>query len=105
MRRAARVDANQGDIVDALRGVGCSVTSLAAVGQGVPDLLVGWLDPRTGDRELALFEVKDGAKPPSKRKLTDRQVDWHAEWRGRPVVVVETVEQALEAVGVRADHV
>ena len=40
MRRAARVDDNQGQIVDALRRVGCSVWSLAGVGKGFPDLAV-----------------------------------------------------------------
>ena len=41
MRRAARTDANQAEIVAALRGVGASVQPLHAVGQGCPDLLVG----------------------------------------------------------------
>lgn len=41
MRRAARTDANQTAIVEALRKCGASVQSLAAVGKGVPDLLVG----------------------------------------------------------------
>ena len=42
MRRAARIDRNQPEIVKALRQVGAHVTSLAAVGDGVPDLLVGF---------------------------------------------------------------
>ena len=64
MRRAAKVDANQTEIVKALRQVGASVQSLAATGKGCPDLLVGI-------RGLNfLIEVKDGAKPRSDRKLT-----------------------------------
>lgn len=88
MRRAAKTDANQQDIVNALRAAGCSVQSLAAVGRGVPDLLVG----RAGVN--LLLEVKDGNQPPSSRKLTDEQVVWHAIWKGS-VKVVETAEQAL----------
>ena len=42
MRRAAKVDGNQAEIVSALRQVGAEVQSLASVGQGVPDLLVGF---------------------------------------------------------------
>ena len=42
MRRAARVDRNQAEIVVALRAGGASVQPLHAVGKGVPDLLVGW---------------------------------------------------------------
>jgi hypothetical protein len=93
MRRAARTDANQGAIVDALRAVGATVTILSEVGQGVPDLLVGY-------RGLnLLLEVKDGSKPPSKRLLTPEQERWHAEWLGH-AAVVKSVNEALAAIGV-----
>lgn len=91
MRRAASTDANQAEIVESLRAIGCSVQILAAVGQGTPDLLVGYRGANH------LLEVKDGAKTPSKRKLTQDQVAWHASWRGQ-VCVVESVEQAIESV-------
>jgi hypothetical protein len=42
------------------------------------------------------MEVKDGNKPPSSRKLTKDQEDWHSEWRGQAVVVA-TVEEAISA--------
>jgi Holliday junction resolvase len=95
VRRAAKVDANQSIIVDALRLVGCSVLPLHAVGQGCPDLLVA----RNG--ETILIEVKDGAKPPSARKLTPDQVEFHATWRGK-IVVACNVREAMEAVGISA---
>lgn len=91
MRRAAKVDANQAEIVAALRKIGATVQPLHAVGQGCPDLLVGWRGM------TSLLEVKDGNKPPSARKLTEDQERWHAEWRGQ-VAVVETVEQAIAAI-------
>ena len=91
MRRAARIDQNHGEIVDALRAIGCSVLSLAALGKGVPDLLVA----RNG--RMWLIEIKDGGKPPSKRKLTDDQVEFWASWRGQ-IAKAETVEQAIEIV-------
>jgi hypothetical protein len=100
MRRAAKVDANQPAIVAALRKAGASVGLLHSVGGGCPDLVVGYRDPATGLRECVLVEVKDGSKPPSARKLTEDQEDWHAAWRGRPVAVVETVEDALRVIGV-----
>ena len=93
MRRSAKIDANQNDIVNALRRAGATVQSLAANGQGVPDLLVGF------QGQTFLFEVKDGAKPASARKLTPDQVEWHKAWRGGPLVVVESAEQALSVVG------
>lgn len=76
------------EVVDALRAVGCRVVSLAAVGKGLADLLV--LNPRGG---LRLLEVKDGSKPPSKRKLTPDQAKFHGAW---PVEVVTCPEDAVE---------
>jgi Holliday junction resolvase len=93
MRRAAKVDANQAEIVKALRQVGASVQSLASTGKGCPDLLVGFRGVNW------LLEIKDGQKVKSARKLTDDQVVWHESWRGR-VYVVESVEQALEVIKV-----
>ncbi len=93
MRRLARADRNQAEIVDALRAVGATVQVLSNVGDGCPDLLVGF-------RGLnLLLEVKDGSLPPSHRLLTPAQVDWHMRWTGH-VAVVASVEMALRAIGV-----
>jgi hypothetical protein len=89
VRRAARVDANQAEIVAALRRVGATVQPLHAVGKGCPDLLVGFR------QKNFLFEVKDGRRPPSERKLTTDEARWIGGWRG-PVVVVTS---AFEAIG------
>lgn len=91
-RRAAKIDANHNLIVATLRAAGASVQSLAAVGHGVPDILVGI------GGETFLMEIKDGSKPASQRKLTDDQVLWHSVWRGKPVIVVETETDALRAI-------
>lgn len=96
MRRAAKVDATQAAIVDALRAVGCKVLSLAAVGNGVADLLV-YVEKKEfwETSEFYLLEVKN----PEGRgtSLTPDQVKFHAEW---PVTVVTTPEEALAAVGI-----
>lgn len=94
MRRAARVDANHKEVVEALRGAGAVVQSLAAVGHGVPDLLVGFRG------QTILIEIKDAKKPPSERRLTEDQIKWHGAWRGGPVAVVDGVDAALRALGV-----
>jgi hypothetical protein len=88
-----RTDTNQPEIVEALRAAGATVQHLHMVGQGCPDLLVG----RQG--YTFLIEVKDGDKPPSKRKLTDREKIWHFWWDGVPVDVVENVADALKVIG------
>jgi hypothetical protein len=90
MRRAARVDSNHAVIVGGLRACGATVQSLASVGAGCPDLLVGHRG-----RNL-LIEIKDGRRSPSKRSLTPDQVTWHRDWNGA-VIVVESVEQAVAA--------
>lgn len=92
MRRAA-VDANQSVIVDALRKAGCSVTPTHQAGKGFPDLACGYRG------KTFLLEVKDGDKPPSARKLTPDQVDWHGAWLGHKAVVC-SVAEAFEAVGI-----
>jgi hypothetical protein len=56
MRRDCRVDANHLDIAHALRRAGVHVTSLAAVGNGVPDLLLSFRG------RWFVAEIKDGAK-------------------------------------------
>lgn len=85
MRRAAKVDVNQSDIVDAFRRLGATVQTLHSVGQGVPDLLVGY----RGNNYL--IEVKDGAKT----KLTDDQVAWHNRWAGQVVIIRFILEVEL----------
>ena len=88
MTYAARVDANQAQIVMALRSVGASVQPLHTVGRGCPDLLVGFRG------RCYVFEVKQPGLPPSKR-LTDEEEKWHKNWRGQ-IGIVETPQQAVE---------
>lgn len=86
MRRAAKVDVNQGEIVQALRKIGAFVQPIHRLGQGVPDLLVGFR------QRWVVLEVKRDAKA----KLTQDEADWHAEVRGRaPVFVVTSPLEAI----------
>lgn len=91
MRRAARIDDNQGAIITALRSAGATVQPLHTVGGGVPDLLVGFMG------QTFLYEIKDGAKVKSKQALTPDQEAWHAAWTGSPVYIVRDVTGAVDA--------
>ena len=95
MRRRAKVDVNQSEIVSALRAVGVFVQPLHMVGQGVPDLLA----IRQG--VVYLLEIKDGSKPASARKLTTDESRWHAcaFAHGYKVAIVCDVQEAFNAVG------
>lgn len=88
MRKPAKTDQNQAEIVDALRRVGASVEITADVGRGFPDLVVGFRDV------TYLMEVKT-----SKGKPTADQVRWHALWRGQ-VAIVRSIDEALGVIGV-----
>ncbi len=84
---AKRVDANQAEIVAALRSVGASVFDLHAVGRGFPDLAV-WFRGR-----VTLLEVKTATG-----KLTADELDWHLRHPGA-AVVVRSPDEALRAIG------
>lgn len=96
--RAARVDANQPAIVQALRAAGAAVAHTHMVGDGFPDLVVSYHDRTTGRDETILLEVKDGSKPYSAQALTFAEECFHDRWIGR-LLVVRTVDEALRAIG------
>jgi Holliday junction resolvase len=89
MRYANRIDANQNAIVEALRKAG-AVVRIISQGDGIPDLLVGYRG------YTILMEVKDGDKVPSARKLTEAEQKFFEDWRGGLLVVVNSIEEALE---------
>ncbi len=91
MKTKGRVDANQKEIVAALREAGCSVAITSGVGGGFPDIAVG-LDGITW-----LIEIKDGTKKPSEKALTRAEMKFHLGWQGL-VEIVESVEEALELI-------
>ena len=86
----AKADRNQREIMEALRQVGATVVSLHRVGQGVPDLLVGFRG------QNYLIEVKN---PQGRgRRLTEAEARFMETWRGQ-VAVVASVEEALRVIG------
>jgi hypothetical protein len=91
MPRRQRSDANQAAIVDRYRRHGCSVLVLSQWCS--VDLLVAC---RGGSDRL--IEIKDPKKPKSARGLTPAEVEFHASWRGRPVLVVEDFDDVDEHV-------
>ena len=89
MRHAARIDANQEQIVSALRAMGATVR-IVTQGNGFPALLVGFRGV------TILMEVKDGQKVPSARKLTPAEQKFFDEWRGGIVAIVNSVDEAID---------
>ena len=89
MRYANRIDANQNDIVKTLRECGATVR-IVSQGDGIPDLLVGYKG------YTILMEVKDGNKSPSARALTAAEQKFFDDWRGGMLVIVNSVEEAID---------
>ena len=87
MAYARRVDANQPEIVAALRQAGGTVTHLHTVGKGCPDLLCGF----HGRNYLLECKVPGG-------KLTEAETDWHETWEGQRAIV-HSAEEAMAAIG------
>lgn len=88
--RIRRIDKNQPEIVARFRKLGCSVAILSEVGKGVPDVIVSL--KRNSRPWTALIEIKDGSKPPSARKLTPDEQDFHNKWQGE-LYIIESIEQ------------
>ncbi len=86
MRYAARVDANQDQIVSALRAAGAYVWII-----GLPvDLLVGFRG------HTFLVEIKSG----SKRRFTALQADFFSNWSGSTLCRIDSPESALRMIGI-----
>jgi hypothetical protein len=86
MRYAARVDANQDQIVSALRTAGAYVWIIS-----LPvDLLVGYKG------HTFLVEIKST----SKKRLTGLQADFFENWSGSTLARIDSPEAALRMIGV-----
>jgi hypothetical protein len=90
MRRAARVDGNHGEIIDTLRKAGCTVLDMSRLGNGAPDIALGY-----GGLTM-MAEIKDGSKSPSKRRLTPDEQKWADMWTGGCALILSPSD-ALEA--------
>ena len=88
MRRAARRDANERRVIDALRACGAYVKQIND--EGLADLLVFYRG------HTLILEVKDGDKPPSARALTPAEQKFHDEWPGQNLYIVTSEHDALD---------
>ena len=93
MIRAARVDANQPEIVKALRKAGAVVIITSQL-KNFADILVAH------DGQLYIVEIKDGNKPPSQRKLTPGEEACKIKLNGVKVDyhIITNIDEALELI-------
>jgi len=93
MRRAAKTDSNQQEIVKALRSIGAHVLLCHQL-KNAFDILVGYRG------KLFIIEIKDGSLPPSKRRLTEGEqkcADGFASV-GVKYYIAESVDDAIKIV-------
>lgn len=88
-RYAARADANQPHVFRVARSLGLKVWPTYRLGNGFPDCLVCYAD------RIQLWEIKDGAKSPSQRRLTPDEQAFKD--MGFPVVLIECDEDIINA--------
>ena len=88
----AKKDANHKEIVDCLNKCGIPFIDLSALGYGVPDLVVEI------QKKLGLWEIKNPKTPYGKRGLNKNQKAWAGKWRGSPVKIIKSVDDALAAI-------
>jgi len=91
MRTKARTDDNQSHIVKMLRKIGCSVAVTSMLGNGFPDLTVGFRNKNF------LFELKDGNKSASRKRLTPDEEKFFNSWQGQ-IDKVESFEEILKII-------
>ena len=89
MRVRARKDSNHKKVVAMFRELGATVLDTAQLGFGAPDLVIAY------NNKNVLVEIKDGSLPPSKRKLTEDEKQFHAMWKGH-IVVINDLKDVIE---------
>jgi Holliday junction resolvase len=86
-RRAAKVDANQKEIVKAFRDLGWYVLIISQL-KNCCDIIV------SKDGRTIAIEIKDGSKPPSQQKLSDGEIRFMNEWQGE-YEIIKSVDDVL----------
>lgn len=90
-------DANHNEIINAFKKLGAGVLDLSSVGNGVPDLLVYCRGI------IYLVDIKNLLTGYGRRGLNPLQKEWAKDWKGGPVYLIYTVEDAADLVNGRLD--
>ena len=86
-RRAAKKDANHKEIFGVIESI-CPVKDLSEAGRGIPDG-IAWIN-----NGWHWFDVKNPKTGYGRRGLNKRQKEWASDWRGGPVFLIYTKDEA-----------
>jgi hypothetical protein len=89
MRYGAKKDENHVAIQEAIEAFGIPVYDMSGAGSGVPDCLV-WIR-----ESWQLVEIKNPKTAYGRRGLNAIQKVWIDKWRGGPVHILKSVDDAL----------
>lgn len=84
-----RKDLTHKEVADALKACGCTVRDLSQIGDNGPDLLVGVIG-----RDYQVEVKSDGGA------LSVAQTNYIQDWRGSPIVVLWSAQDAVRWVNV-----
>ena len=84
----AKTDDNHAETLKLLRSLGFSCKSVHQI-KGFVDIVAG----RNGINYL--IEVKDGSKPESSRQLTEKEAEFHNDWKGT-LHIIETEQDCYD---------
>jgi len=90
MTYAKRVDLNHQEVVKTLRSLGATVFDASRMGQGFPDLVVGY------NHQTVLVEIKSGEQ----KKFTQAQLKFMADWKGSAVTRINDIDGAIRLIKV-----
>jgi Holliday junction resolvase len=88
MAYAKKVDLNHKEMIEKFRELGASVFDASGVGRGFPDIVVGY------NRQTVLVEIKSSKK----KKFTEAQLKFMAEWKGSAVTRINDVEGVIRLI-------
>lgn len=89
MKYGAKKDANHNQIFTELRKH-CAVYDFSAMGHGLPDG-IAWIK-----ESWHLFDVKNPKTGYGRRGLNPVQIKWVNQWKGGPVYLIYTEEEAVQ---------
>jgi hypothetical protein len=88
MAYAKRVDENHNLIKHTFIALGASVLDLSRVGQGCPDMLIGYKG------KCAMVEIKSS----NKAQFTEPQLKFIKNWRGSSISRIDSVDGAIRLI-------
>lgn len=91
-RYGGKKDANHSAVIEVFKKCGIPLLDTSGLGAGFPDCVVEI------DRRLYLVEIKNPTTGYGKKGMNKLQMAWADQWRGGPVYLVRSIDDALKLI-------